>query len=449
MRLHRLELENFKGFAKPPLIEFPQMFNLFVGANGVGKTSILDAAAVALGVWLAEPPDSKLFSSKRTILEAEIRLIPESVGDRIQFREAYPVAVKAYGDIGDVKGLAWTSMIKAAGKKVSRPDSQQAHQTIQAIFEQNGNGTRTLCPVVAYYGAGRGWLPSNTKKGEAGKEKSSHDVARRWHAFYDAFSERIRFSDLVAWFRSETLAAGTRGGKMRPGFEAVKLAIVQCVPDARDAWYDDDQKDVVLSIGGQTQPMKNLSAGQRMMLAMIGDLAIRCVTQNAQLLPSEIFGPEDQPIPRVLRETPGVTLIDELDVHLHPAWQRRVVSDLKRTFQNLQFICTSHSPQVIGEVSRDEVQLLHREGAEKMMEHPGQSFGMDSNWILDVLMGPDNASDKNKDVEQKLDNISKLLAERKIDDATAILSELRASVGNSGAIQRASSSIERFKLLGK
>ncbi|MEZ5385462.1 MAG: AAA family ATPase [Prosthecobacter sp.] len=449
MRLHRLELENFKGFSKPPPIEFPEMFNLLVGANGSGKTNILDAAAVALGVWLAEPPDRTLFSSKRTILETEIRLIPESVGDRVQFREAYPVAVKAFGDIGEAKKVAWTSMIRAAGKKVSRPDSQKAHQTIQTIFEQNGNGTRTICPVVAYYGAGRAWLPSNTKKGDSGKEKASHDIARRWNAFYDAFSERIRFSDLIAWFRSETLAAGTRGGKMRPGFEVVKHAIVHCVPDARDAWYDDDQKDVVLAIGEQTQPMKNLSAGQRMMLAMIGDLAIRCVTQNAQLLPFDVLGPEERPIPRVLKETPGVVLIDELDVHLHPAWQRRVASDLKRTFPGLQFICTSHSPQVIGEVLPTEVQFLHREGSEKMMEHPGQSFGMDSNWILDVLMGPDNASDKNKEVDHKLNSIVKLLADRKTDDATAVLDELRATVGKSEAIQRASSSIERFKLLGK
>jgi hypothetical protein len=64
-------------------------------------------------------------------------------------------------------------------------------------------------------------------------------------------------------------------------------------------------------------------------------------------------------------------------------------------------------------------------------------------------MGPDKASDKNKEVDQKLDSISKLLADRKADEAAAILNELRATVGNSAAIQRASSSIERFKLLGK
>ena len=446
MRLHRLELQNFKGFANPPPIEFPEMFNLLVGANGSGKTNILDAAAVALGVWLVEPPDSKLTTSKRLILETEIRLQPEPVGDRVQFAECYPVVVKALGDIGDATHLAWTSQIKAAGKNVSRPDSDLAHQTIQSIFEQNSNGTRTICPVLAYYGAGRAWLSS---KELAKKEKETHEPARRWNAFYDAFKERIRFGDLVAWFRSEAIASVNRGGKLRPGFEVVKHAITQCVPGADNAWYDDDQKDIVLSLSGKAQPMKNLSAGQRMMLSMIGDLAIRCVTQNAQLLPPDELGAEDKPLPRVLAQTPGVVLIDELDVHLHPHWQRRVASDLKKTFPLIQFICTSHSPQVIGEVKPSEVQFLHKETDPEFMVHPGQSFGMDTNWILNVLMAPDGATGLNKDVQADLDQVSSLLAAGDVESASAIVVSLRETVGNSYAVQRAASSIERFKILGK
>lgn len=446
MRLHRLELQNFKGFANPPPIEFPEMFNLLVGANGSGKTNILDAAAVALGVWLIEPPDRTLLSSKRTVLDTEIRLSPETVGDRIQFQESYPVLVKAIGDIQGKPNLEWSALVKSAGKKVSRPDSEKAHEAIRETFAANSNGTRTLCPVVAYYGAGRAWLPSN-RKGE--KEKESHDVARRWNAFYDAFSERIRFSDLVAWFRAEAIASANRSGKFRPGFEVVKRAITRCVPEADNAWYDDDQKDIILSLEGKAQPMKNLSAGQRMMLAMIGDLAVRCVTQNAQLLPPDVLGSEEEPLPRVLRETPGVVLIDELDVHLHPAWQRRIATDLKNTFPNLQFICTSHSPQVIGEVKPSEVQFLHKEGDAKMMEHPGQSFGMDTNWILNVLMAPDGATGLNKDVQADLDQVSSLLAAGDVESASAIVVKLRETVGNSYAVQRAASSIERFKILGK
>jgi predicted ATP-binding protein involved in virulence len=439
MRLHRLELHNFKGFEQQTF-EFPCQFNLLVGNNGSGKTNVLDAAAVALGIWLVEPPDKKLVTSRRSIFEKEIRLWPEPVGDRVQFQPCHPVFVKAIGQIADKKDVQWTSAIKEAGKNVTRPDSQTALSTIRKVFASNSNGNRTICPVIAYYGAGRAWLPS---KQIGKKSQESHEPARRWKAFHDCLSERIRFQDLVDWFRSETIASANRGGRMRPGFEAVKRAILQCVPEADGAWYDDDQKDIILSLGGQAQPMKNLSAGQRMMLAVVGDLAIRCITQNAHLLPADELGPEDNPLPRVLKETPGVALIDELDVHLHPKWQRRVATDLKRTFPLIQFICTSHSPQVIGEVMPEELQFLKNGVASR---NCGQSFGMDSNWILSVLM---DADPMDEGVERRLDEIKTLLVEGNIDQATAILNELRGEVGNSGAIQRAASSIERFKYLHK
>lgn len=102
-------------------------------------------------------------------------------------------------------------------------------------------------------GAGRAWLPSK-QLGKKGQE--SHEPARRWNAFHDCLSERIRFQDLVAWFRSEFIASASRSGKMRPGFEAVKRAILQCVPDADGAWYDDNQKDIILSISGNEMDSK-------------------------------------------------------------------------------------------------------------------------------------------------------------------------------------------------
>ena len=99
------------------------------------------------------------------------------------------------------------------------------------------------------------------------------------------------------------------------------------------------------------QPFTNLSAGQRTMLALVADLAIKMVTQNNYLVPEDDPAPTNGALPDVLAQTPGVVLIDELDVHLHPRWQRRVASDLKSTFPRIQFVCTTHSPQVIGEVA--------------------------------------------------------------------------------------------------
>src|SRR5580704_4094594 len=89
-------------------------------------------------------------------------------------------------------------------------------------------------------------------------------------------------------------------------------------------------------------------------------------------------------VPEVLAKTPGVVLIDELDVHLHPSWQRRVAADLKSTFPRMQFVCTSHSPQVIGEVAPEEVRQLDEPADGRA---PDQSYGLDSNAILEDVMG--------------------------------------------------------------
>jgi predicted ATP-binding protein involved in virulence len=179
-----------------------------------------------------------------------------------------------------------------------------------------------------------------------------------------------------------------------------------------------------------------------MMMAMVADIAIKAVTQNNFMVPPDALAAEDEPLPRVLAHTPGVVLIDELDVHLHPRWQRDVARHLKMTFPKIQFVCTSHSPQVIGEIPPEEIRLLEDNGAQS----PGQSFGMDSNWILRVLMG---AEDQNADVKSELDHIFKLITERRIDEAASNVAALRARVGNSESIQRAASTIERVRMLGK
>ena len=295
-----------------------------------------------------------------------------------------------------------------------------------------------ICPVLAYYGAGRAWLPSN----ERVKAKLTNDnPARRWGAFYDCFSERIRFAALGDWLEREVIASGTRGGKMRPGLQVVRQAVLNCVPDANEIWYDPDRRQSVLSIRGNAQPFNNLSAGQRMMLSMVADIAIKAVTQNAHLLPNGEGSQVDSLVPQLLAQTPGIVLIDELDVHLHPKWQRRVATDLKRTFPMIQFVCTSHSPQVIGELQPEEIRLLDEGG-----QVPGQSFGMDSNWILKVLM---QGEDQDGEVKRLLEEVAHLIGNREIDNASGKLSELRGKMGNSDAIQRMASTIERIKVLGK
>jgi len=416
MRIDRLNIVNFKKFEVQDF-DFHPHFTLLVGDNGSGKTSVLDALAVALGIWLVRPPDSEVWNSGRNLLRNEIRLVPSREGDRIQFREDVPAIITARGNIAGQEGIVWARS-NWGSQRTRNLEAQRALEIVESVYQRDRLGEKLICPVLAYYGAGRAWLPSNKRSKEKAK---SNGPARRWAAFYDCFNERIRFAELHTWFLGELIAGANRGGRMRPGFEVVKRAILRCVPDASNVWYNSDLKQIVLSIGGITQPFDNLSAGQRMMLALVADLAIKAVTQNAFLVPPDELGPENE-FPRVLQETPGVVLIDELDVHLHPKWQRHVATDLKKTFPGIQFVCTSHSPQVIGELRPEEVRLL--DGGQ--VTTPTRSFGIDSSRVLEELM---NANSRNKKVEEKLSELAAAIDREDFLQSEQLLKEVENILG--------------------
>ena len=381
MRIDKIKIKNFKKFAELELTLHPR-FTLLIGGNGAGKTSVLDALSVALGLWLVEPPDSTLSNSRRGILPSEIRLEAVRHGDRDLFREASGgVSIKATGLIEDRENIVWEHGVNPGKRKTNNSGAKQALSVIRDVYQRASTEENVLLPVIAYYGAGRTWLPHHerpkTRKGTGGQ-------ARRWAAFYDCLNERIRVADLSGWFKREAIAAVNRNGHYRAGFEVVRFAILQCVPDADRMWFDGDRDEIVLSIKNVAQPFSNLSAGQRMMLALVADIAIKAVTQNNHLVPDVLSTTALTEPPAVLIQTPGVVLIDELDVHLHPSWQRRVASDLKFTFPSMQFVCTSHSPQVVGEVTPDEIRILDQDA---LGLAPDQSYGLDSNSILEDVMG--------------------------------------------------------------
>lgn len=368
MRIDRIHIRNFKCFDKKDL-ELNPRFTLLVGDNGAGKTTMLDALAVAAGVWLVKPPDSALAGSGRNILPSEIRLLPKEEGDRTQFLECKPVSVEATGKLVD-RTTSWCRQIRKDGTRTTNAEAKTALKVIERHFARVQTGQGVLSPVIAYYGAGRTWLPSRSRR-EQGTKRGG--PARRWEALYDCINERIRLTDLNAWFQREALAFASRSGSWRPGYEVVKRAILRCVPNADNLWYDGDRGELVLSVDGQARTFANLSAGQRMMVALIADIAIKAVAQNAYLVTQDSPLSDEEPLPEVLQRTPGLVLIDEIDAHLHPNWQRQVVEDLKRTFPSIQFVCTSHSPFIIQSLEAGELRSLEPGGA-ALAEYSGRSI---------------------------------------------------------------------------
>ena len=377
MRIHQIKIQNFKCF-KRQCLELDPQFTLLVGDNGAGKTTLLDALAVAAGVWLVKPPDTTLVNSGRNIQGKEIRLVSDKIGDRIQFKECKPVSVEAEGVIAG-RELQWCRQIPRDGVKTTNIEAKQALHVVADLFLRDAEGEEVLCPVIAYYGAGRAWLPSR-EGGPVGKSKGP---ARRWDAFYDCFQERIRLGDVQSWFQRELIASANRKGSWRPGYEVVKKAILRCIPGGEDLWFDGDRSELVVSIEETALPFSMLSAGQKMMVALIGDIAIKVVTQNAYLLPPDALGEEDESWPRVLRETPGLVLIDEVDVHLHPKWQRRVIDDLTATFPAMQFVTTSHSPFIIQSLAPGQLRMIGESGP-PLVEYTNRSIDDIAEEIQDV-----------------------------------------------------------------
>jgi predicted ATP-binding protein involved in virulence len=428
MRVDRLEITNFKKFSNYTIDLHPQ-FTLLVGDNGTGKTSVLDALAISAGIWLVNSPDTTLNNSRRNILPSEIRL--EAIEANIdgftitQLIERKPVQVKAIGSI-DNRLVEWLRQIGINGSRTSNTGAKEALEIISTLFQQVSAGEKIWLPIVAYYGAGRAWLASNQRRDS---KVVNNKPSRRWDAFYDCFEERIRIADIQNWFQKEAIASVNHQGQMRPSFKIVEWAILRCIPDADGIWYDPSLLEIVISINSNPQPFSNLSAGQKMMVALVADIAIKIVNQNASFLSNELEL-SNKVLPMLLEKTSGLVLIDEIDVHLHPKWQHQVVKDLTTTFPSIQFVCTSHSPLIIGEVEASCIRVLEsdEETSNNFASIPLESYGLNANRVLDELMG---ASDRNKEIADKLHELFRLIDDEDFDGARQAIIKLTEKLGES------------------
>ena len=435
MRIDSIQIANFRGIEHLDLT-FDPRFTLLVGDNGSGKTSILSAVSVALGIWHVS---GIVRGAKqwRNIVDHEVREVLKSDenGERV-FAVAGQVQITAKGSIGERAPHAWTRRKRARKSKTVDQWAEKLIADIQAAVTAREEKTEAL-PLLAYYGAGRAWLPSNEREMA---DLSGDLKSRPGDGYYDCLNERIRIKDVLKWF---VLQAAKRDekGQFKPAFEAVRLALKRGIPGIDEIYWDHTKGEVVVSIQGGAQPFSNLSDGQRTMASTLADMAIRAVALNAHLLGNGNGGAHPE---RVLDETPGVVLIDEVDVHLHPEWQRSVVEDLLATFPRVQFICSSHSAQVEGEVPARQVWILE----DGRPRHPSVSFA-DSNWVLEHFMGRE-ASSRNAEVKKLLEQAEASLGEGELQSAEASLEKAREKMGGEdGELARLENSLATLNALAR
>ncbi len=401
MKLIRLELENYRCF--PALtLELDKQLTLLVARNGQGKTSLLDAIKVAL--W----PFVRGFDLGNAPLTG---IQPDDVflrpGDAHQMEPSLPARLTAHAEIRDAESCWSRSRIsirkgtKTRSDKGARALENNARNLQRRIFANAlKDVTETIeLPVLAYYGTSRLWR-DNTPTSEA----IDNAEFSRTYGYRDSLDPASNYKQFSKWYtrifrsyREEQIRNLERG---RSSFEvkdeflnpvkAVQIA-VNAVLESRTGWrnlaYSSEFADLVLEHPAHgTLKVSQLSDGIRNSVGLAADIAYRCIKLNPHL---GIAAP---------RECTGVVLIDEIDMHLHPEWQQTVVPDLLGAFPNIQFIVTTHSPQVITSVEAKCIRILHPVINDKSQQVrignvKQQTQGVASFQVLASVMGIDPTPD--------------------------------------------------------
>ena len=379
MRLEKLRMENFRGFAELEL-DFSKAGNLavMVGANGAGKSSVLDCLGNFLSRFSGFVSDPNGPRPWNHMTKKDIRRPAKEARADVVYRVNDPPLSLTDEDNINVRGLS------------SLPIELEIQKYAREHLTRLGTDRTVSAPVLCYYQADRG-IGLHTPA--AAIEGSTPEQARAYHLAFVSGGQGP-FQLFLKWFRAEEDIENQARLRTDPSYrskplEAVRTAIerfMTSLPGAgtianlrverefigTDADFDKISYRVsyLIDKGDSTFDIEQLSAGERATLLLVADLTMRLVMANPGLA---------DPL-----QGSGIVLIDEIESHLHPAWQRAILPGLQRTFPGVQFIVSTHSPQVLGKVARESVFILDNF---KLIEAKPHTYGRDSNALLEDVMG--------------------------------------------------------------
>ena len=333
MKISELVLHNFRKYDEA-YIQFNSQFNVLIGNNGKGKTTVLDALAMLLNTYFL---GGKLATGGGTIKASDARAVFREVEGQV-FREAFPeVWLEAVAVMGDAPPVRWRRELGDRGGKAKEFAKIGSDTRNRVVHEQEVD---IDLPLMLYYGAGRLW----DKHDDVVMDSPTSRLAGYRYCL-DPKSDHKAFEK---WFKRLSMAK-LQKGKDIPALTAVTNAVTSCIPGARNFYFDAGYDHLMIELDHEgLMPFDELSDGYRNMVGIIADIAHRASRLNPHLGINAAI------------KTQGIVLIDEIDLHLHPKWQRRVVSDLKLAFNGLQFIVSSHSPFILQSLEAGEVIDLER-----------------------------------------------------------------------------------------
>lgn len=435
MRITRLRLSGFRGIDRL-VIDFPETYTtVFFGANGVGKTSVLDAIAIMFQPWVEMLQANFLASGEQPPLEP-------ARWEGILAKEMRQGAVETVAELTvSHEGHQYVWRLEANRGLLfmaERTELQGLRQFVGALSQPLASALAAgtlggALPLIVLYATNRAILdvpmrirtPHDFSSPVAALEGSLERGSNDFRLFFEWFQERENVENERRVddpdHRDRQLEGVRRAVEAVMG-ECYRELRVRRVPLRMTLLKDDTEIRV-----------EHLSDGEKCLLAMTGDLARRLAIANPTL---------ENPL-----EGSAVALIDEIELHLHPSWQRRVLGRLHEVFPNTQFIVSTHSPQVLGEVPNGAAFLM-RQGPDGATHEPaGGTFGRDSNQILVAEM---DVTERDEDVQAAIDRAYELLEAQQLDRAREVVSELQQRLsGSDAALSKLEALIRRHEILGR
>ena len=412
MYLEKLKLHNFRCYEKLE-IDFNRQLTVLVGKNGSGKTTVLEAIAIALGTWFV---GFNIVNAKGINKRTDPLRKAYQIGATDDVQTQFPVEIEAWGKIEESKDqiLHWKRELYTPTGTMTTKDAKEiveyAAEYQKAISEGR---TDIYLPMVAYYGTGRLWDYHRQKRNDVFK------VSSRTNGYIDCLDGTANVKLMMDWFQIMTINKYQRQEEnleSNPELDTVYLAMEKCLTNL--SGYSDvkirynmgtQELDVYYSEQDKQRmriPLNQLSDGYKGMISLVADIAYRMATLNPQL------GTE------VLSKGDGVVLIDEVDLHLHPAWQQKVIDNLMNIFPKVQFIVSTHAPAIISSVKTDKLRILSNK---EVCMTANQVYGKDVNSVMKEIMGVNDRPDQFVELFEKF---YRLLSEKKYDDAGAVLDKL-------------------------
>lgn len=422
MRIDKISATHFKNFTEIS-VEFEPGVNLFVGANGSGKTSILEIVNIALGGFFVGDVDG----SSRPVQRSEMQI-------NRRIRQAEVVVSAESSDMG---GYAWTRIYR--GSKRIMDDT--AAGTISSIGQEYLKNyffdpeDRHLAPLFAYYSTQRLSKELFTVK------TTGYDAALgRRNGYVLCLREIVSKRILVDWWRNASIR---RASKYANGIDSTDLILqnveqavrraltfgmdISAETDLRIYPDPDFNNEIFISYDdAHDLPLSFYSDGFRNLVYMAVDMVWRASQLNPWL---DWQALSDQ--------TTGVVTIDEIDLHLHPRWQMKAIGLFQMLFPKVQFIITTHSPTVIANMQNGTLYIINEN---QITRHSSEFFGKQIDNVMRNVLG---APDRNVVIQARIDHLLQAIDMNNKDLYTKLLEELENLLGEDDAdIQKAKALIE-------